>query len=208
MAAVLERPKESLSGLAVGWDEFLVLTEETDFEYVDGRIAVGELITRWHTMYVQLFSSVIWSLTDENNLGWTFGETMVMRLRLDGSESGRCPDVSYVRAEHGNRIRDTFIEGPADLAIEVVSPGSRRRDALEKRAEYEEGGVFEYWIIDPERNPAHFLRLVNGRYEEVAPDADGRVSSQAVAGLSVLPEALWKEPKPSASALVRDVEQG
>lgn len=196
-----------MAGLAVGWDEFLALTEETDFEYVDGRIVVGELITRWHTLYVQLFARIIGNLTDEAGLGWTFGETTVMRLGLDGSESGRCPDVSYVRVENGSRIRDTFIEGPVDLAIEVVSPGSRRRDTLEKRAEYEKGGVFEYWIIDPERKQAQFLRLQDGRYEPIPPDGDGRFSSGIVAGLSVSLEGLWKEPKPSASALVRDVER-
>jgi Uma2 family endonuclease len=37
------------------------------------------------------------------------------------------------------------------LAIEIVSPASRRTDYIHKRALYQRYGVREYWIVDPER---------------------------------------------------------
>ena len=41
------------------------------------------------------------------------------------------------------------IWGAPDLVIEVLSPGTRRRDSRDKRRWYRQYGVREYWIIDP-----------------------------------------------------------
>ena len=46
-------------------------------------------------------------------------------------------------------MRDTFLDGPADLVIEVISDDSVTRDRVEKFDEYLEAGVREYWVIDP-----------------------------------------------------------
>nr|WP_221375503.1 Uma2 family endonuclease [Actinoplanes polyasparticus] len=57
------------------------------------------------------------------------------------------------------------------VAIEIVSPGTKRRDRLEKPAVYASVGIPHYWRI--EQNPVHIYAydLVGGRYELVA-DAD------------------------------------
>ena len=36
------------------------------------------------------------------------------------------------------------------LAVEVLSPSTRRKDAVYKRSKYEDSGVASYWIVDPE----------------------------------------------------------
>ena len=58
------------------------------------------------------------------------------------------------------------------LVVEVVSPGTRRRDRLEKPAEYAAAGIPHYWRI--EQNPVHVFAydLVDGGYELVADSAD------------------------------------
>lgn len=58
------------------------------------------------------------------------------------------------------------------LAVEVVSAGTRRRDRLEKPADYADAGIPHYWRI--EQNPVHVYAydLVDGRYELVADSAD------------------------------------
>jgi Uma2 family endonuclease len=57
------------------------------------------------------------------------------------------------------------INGPVDLAVEVISLGERNRDRIEKRDLYEQYGVREYWLIDPEAQTVEVLQLENGRYQ-------------------------------------------
>ena len=58
------------------------------------------------------------------------------------------PDVVYISRERSDIIRDR-IWGAPDLAVEVLSPGTRRRDCRDKRRWYRHYGVREYWIVDP-----------------------------------------------------------
>ena len=74
------------------------------------------------------------------------------------------PDVAFIARERLNII-ERAIMGPADLVAEVISLGGRHRDRIEKRDLYEQYGVKEYWIIDPEPETIDVLHLVNSRYE-------------------------------------------
>ncbi|MEJ7756097.1 MAG: Uma2 family endonuclease [Nocardioidaceae bacterium] len=56
-------------------------------------------------------------------------------------------------------FQKTYLDGAADLAIEIISPESIGRDRGEKFVEYEAAGIREYWLIDPERRQAEFYRL-------------------------------------------------
>ena len=58
------------------------------------------------------------------------------------------------------------------LAVEVLSPSTRRRDLVEKRAKYEAAGVPSYWVVDPEVPSVLALKLIDGRYQVVG-DAEG-----------------------------------
>ncbi len=60
---------------------------------------------------------------------------------------------------------------PSLVAVEVVSPyrnqldENYRRDYIEKKAEYEQLGIAEYWIVDPQAQLVTLLLLVNGSYQ-------------------------------------------
>jgi Uma2 family endonuclease len=73
------------------------------------------------------------------------------------------PDVAFI-AQDRLGIIGRVINGPVDLAVEVISLGNRNRDRIEKRDLYEQYGVKEYWIIDPEAQTVEVLFLENGRY--------------------------------------------
>jgi Uma2 family endonuclease len=63
----------------------------------------------------------------------------------------RRPDVVVVRRDAVERIdREGGILRASDvvLALEVLSPGSRRLDRVLKRAEYADAGTPHYWIVD------------------------------------------------------------
>ncbi len=70
--------------------------------------------------------------------------------------------------------RDAFTEtdlpGAPLLAVEVLSPSTRRTDLTVKRERYERAGIASYWIVDPgEGGPRLTVcELVDGRYAETA----------------------------------------
>jgi Uma2 family endonuclease len=73
------------------------------------------------------------------------------------------PDIVFLSSDNLDRARDV-IHGPVDLAIEVISVGTRHRDRIEKRDLYQQHGIPEYWLIDPEAATVEILKLENGEY--------------------------------------------
>jgi Uma2 family endonuclease len=74
------------------------------------------------------------------------------------------PDVFFVANNNQGIVQDQ-IRGVPDLAMEVISPGSWKRDRVEKKALYEQVGIAEYWIIDPESRSIEVFALVKGVYQ-------------------------------------------
>ncbi|MDW8290080.1 MAG: Uma2 family endonuclease, partial [Armatimonadota bacterium] len=72
---------------------------------------------------------------------------------------GRSPDILFVSQQNLHRLKPTYLDGPADLVVEIISPESEERDRTQKFSEYERGGVREYWLIDPEKRLAEFYVL-------------------------------------------------
>jgi Uma2 family endonuclease len=58
------------------------------------------------------------------------------------------------------------------LAVEVLSPSTRRKDRLLKRSAHEDGGIASYWIVDPQEPSILALDLMDGRFE-IAGEARG-----------------------------------
>ena len=60
------------------------------------------------------------------------------------------PDIFVVPLVSGRRPLSWEEAGRLLLAVEVVSPGSARDDRVRKRRIYQQAGVPEYWIVDPD----------------------------------------------------------
>ncbi len=111
----------------------------------------------------------------------------------------------FVAQEHLGRLKDTYLDGPADLVVEVVSRESRMRDRGEKLAEYEMGGVREYWIIDPDKRQADVYVLgEDGRYERRKLE-QGVYHSTVVAGFWIKEEWLWSDPPPKTLSVLKEL---
>jgi Uma2 family endonuclease len=109
--------------------------------------------------------------------------------------------------EHKNRIKDTYVEGPCDLCIEIVSPESVVRDHGEKFAEYALGGVSEYWLIDPLRNEVRFYRLdEHGIYMPQSVDKHGNYRTFALPGLVLHVPTLWLDTLPNMAQVLASVK--
>ena len=77
------------------------------------------------------------------------------------------PDVALLRQPADT---DSHYFGPEQvaLAVEIVSPGTKRRDRFEKPADYAAARVPHFWRV--EQNPVHVFayELAGDRYELVA----------------------------------------
>jgi Uma2 family endonuclease len=96
-----------------------------------------------------------------------------LELEVRGEPRNRYPDLTIIREEHiqqlakRNTIRLSML--PPLLVIEVVSPGElqRDRDFIAKRGQYQDCGIPEYWIIDPETKTILVLELTGKTYTEI-----------------------------------------
>lgn len=96
-----------------------------------------------------------------------------LELEVIGEPKNRYPDFTVIREEHvelletRNTIQLTM--PPPLLVVEVVSPGKiqRDRDYIAKRNQYEDIGIPEYWIVDPQLNQVVVLAMEEETYKEV-----------------------------------------
>lgn len=108
---------------------------------------------------------------------WILGYKRVRRYGLElevrGEPRNRYPDLTIIREEHiqqlANRNTIHFSILPPLLVVEVVSSGElqRHRDFIAKRLQYQDCGIFEYWIIDTQNQNILVLELVDGIYPQI-----------------------------------------
>ena len=87
-----------------------------------------------------------------------------LRLRIRPGKF-REPDLLLLLSAADSRRQNRFWLG-ADLALEVVSEEKPERDLVDKRGDYAEGRVPEYWIVNPQTETITVLRLRGDAYEE------------------------------------------
>jgi Uma2 family endonuclease len=190
----------------VSFEEFLAwVDEDTHAEWVDGRIVLMSPSNADHQFIVGFLYRLLAHFLETRGLGLLLLAPFLMRL--PSRPSGREPDLLFLSREHVDRFRDTYIDGPADLVVEIVSPDSGERDRGEKFAEYETAGVPEYWLLDPLRQDALFYVLgPDGRYRRGPLDADGFYHSTVLAGFRLKVTWLWQRPLPPVGTLVQEIE--
>ena len=66
-----------------------------------------------------------------------------------------------------------FVEGSADLVVEIVSHSSVQKDTVELRQRYFTAGVREYWLLDARGPGLTFDLLINGEGDWTAAEPDG-----------------------------------
>jgi Uma2 family endonuclease len=152
-------------------------------ELIDGEHLVSPAPALRHQRVVLHLASALSTFVR----AWRLGTVLVAPVdvlfsQLDVVE----PDVLYVASAHADRLRERYVAGAPDLAVEVLSPGSRGVDRLRKRRLYEAGGVAEYWIVDPDAETLEVYRTAPPTF----PGAGAALSAPAPAPALQLRAAL------------------
>ena len=154
-----------LSALQQFWTEaqYLTLTNHSNrlIEFADGCIEILPVPTQRHQAISRfLFLALVAAMRGRG--GDVFYASLRLRIR-DGKF--REPDIMLVGKAGDPRCRDDYWTG-ADLVMEVVSPDDPYRDLVEKRIDYAEAGIPEYWIVNPIDDTVTVLVLGDGEYRE------------------------------------------
>jgi Uma2 family endonuclease len=178
---------------AVTFEEFCLLVKDGQkADLIDGVIYMASPDnTDANDLFVWLLR-LISDYVETRDLGKVYGSRVAFRL---GDRGGPEPDIAFVRTARLHLVQRGYVDGPPDLAVEIVSPESVTRDYEQKRRQYESSGVLEYWIVDELQQKVTLLRLKGEEYREVRP-RKRELASNVLKGFWLRPEWLWQEPRP------------
>src|SRR5262249_55470823 len=145
------------------FEEFLTSPYERA-EWVDGEVFELSPENLDYQGVVGFLYPLLSDFVEQRELGQVF---LNLLMKTGKRLAGRVPDILFLAKHHDQRLRRNYIDGPADLVVEVVSPDSMMRDRKIKRREYEEGRVPEFWLIDPLEKRTTFLSLDDGVYRSL-----------------------------------------
>ena len=162
-SATLERPVELPAKRRYTYEELVTEMPETNLpcELWDGELIMSPAPSFYHQKVVLRFYRQLYDWVSSRKLGEVVTGPIDMVLSPHRVTQ---PDVVFISRDRLGIITKT-INGPVDLAAEIISLGNRNRDRIEKRDLYEQYGVREYWLIDPEAQTVEVLHLESGRYQ-------------------------------------------
>lgn len=185
-------------------EEFLSYDDgtETRYELVDGVISPMGAESTINTLIAgYLFATLLQLGLPPYRIG--FKQWIAVPR---GSATARDPDLmvhsedSFAAIE-GRSEAILKLEDPHPMVVvEIVSPGppgtpNYDRDYVEKRREYAERGIPEYWLIDPQRRIVLVLALQDEQYQEQRFQGNQIMVSPAFPDLSLTAEQLLQAGK-------------
>jgi Uma2 family endonuclease len=168
-------------------EDYEALPEEPRCELICGRFYVCPSLTVVHQVVTAQICMHLYGIAKA-----TGGKAYIAPLDVTlADHSVVQPDVIYVSGGRREILKER-IEGVPDLVVEVLSPGTSRRDRGDKLALYAAMGVPEYWIADAIERQIEFLVNEGGRFVVALPQG-GVYRSRALPEIHLDLAAFWKK---------------
>ena len=147
------------------YHDFLLLPDDGKrYEILDGDLCVTPSPVTRHQLIVGRFLHHLMTYLETHPVGTVFTAPYdVVLSEIDIVE----PDLLLVLHAGRAVVTEKNVQGPPDMILEVLSPGTAARDRNLKRKRYERFGVQEYWLIDPDDNTLEMLAMQDERYVQV-----------------------------------------
>jgi Uma2 family endonuclease len=156
--------KPAGQGVKLTYDDYVLFPDDGKrHELIDGEHFVTPTPKRKHQAVSSNLHGLIWSYLQTQPIGRIFSAPFdVILSNFDVVE----PDLLYISSDRMAQIETSpWVRGAPSLVVEIISPGTRKRDVIVKRRLYDRFGVDEYWIVDPELDSIDVYRRVEGRLE-------------------------------------------
>jgi Uma2 family endonuclease len=178
--------------LPMTWAEYLELEDAAGmrFEFEEGKLIMSPSGRLAHDVLRDLV--LVWlSRYEEDHPDRCFVVSEHSFFMPPGKRDFR-PDVAVVVDERKDAPNaGGWMEQAPDIAIEVLSGGTRDRDLGLKARRYFEHGADEYWVFDAEERSARFLRRGARGWVE-APLANERYQTPLLPGFELDLARLWR----------------
>jgi Uma2 family endonuclease len=173
--------------------QFLMLGEDPPgvrLELVNGEVAVSPSPTPDHSHVVVNLLTILNNYILDNSLGELHQDVDTILDRFNV----RRPDVLYFSSARTHLIGKKAMEGPPDLAVEVISPSSVEVDREDKFKQYRDAGVAFYWIVDPATKSIDAWELRGTTYAPIGhQEGDAAVKLPPFPGLEIPLSRLWRK---------------
>ena len=116
--------------------------------------------SRYHQKVAGNLHAVLHQALRQNRCELYIAPFDVRLPRTGGGESVVQPDLCVICDTA--KLTDRGCTGAPDWVIEVLSPGNSKREMRDKFSLYEESGVREYWVVDPDHDAIQTYVLTNG----------------------------------------------
>ena len=105
------------------------------------------------------------------------------------------PDILFISSSRAEILTESHVQGAPDLVVEILSPSTRRRDLGKKLVRYDELGVQEYWVLEPEASTVLIFRREGDGFLSpilLSAEADDRLATPLLPGLEISLRAVFK----------------
>lgn len=148
------------------WIERRPVTDLNRYELVNGRIVLMPPAGWGHGETENKVARVLGDFVERRDLGRVFGSSTGYNLPSGDTLEPDASFISHQRWASGPHVRrGQFLRIAPTLVVEILSPATARRDQTEKKQLYEENGVDEYWLLNPDARGVVVFHLVKGRYD-------------------------------------------
>ncbi|MFK7817760.1 MAG: Uma2 family endonuclease [Planctomycetaceae bacterium] len=163
MSTAFDDPKVKLT-----YDDYVLFPNDGKrHEVINGRHYVNGAPSPRHQTISRRIQFQLYEQIELKGLGEVFDAPIDVQLSTTDVVQ---PDIAVVLSE--NRIvTTTKLKGVPELLIEILSPSNRKYDQQLKKRLYEQSGVPEFWIVDPEDQSLDQLKLNSDGLYESTPHA-------------------------------------
>ncbi len=193
--------------LKMSYEEYLETASETRImEWVNGEGIIYMPPIYQHQEIIRFLSGLLSAFVQFFDLGTVILAPFEVKLWPGGPS--REPDLIFIAQKNLSGLTDKRFAGSPDLLVEIISPGSVTEDRVRKFTEYEQAGVWEYWVIDPRprQQQADFYVLGEDRVYHPAPlDENGLYFSTALPNFWLNIEWLRQERLPNPQLALAEV---